>query len=614
MKLKLDKTLSLVAIGVVSALQGVQAAPVYEIKNIEDFDLNGTIESTRNGYGMFVNGNNESVGVSKGKKKLSVSDDDDDGVIDIEDGIAPEEQIIYSIDLPIVANNFTFTSDENGASGAWIPTFESVFGTTPPKDSDPDVPETINSIDAYYYGISTAGVKVGAYTAPEQTVEYTGSNEDQEYWYYREFEERGFVKLADGTEVPLLPPITEYYSEDEDVTVTVGGMSIAAAINENNVVAGYASTELSSTSIDRIESCITGETYPIDICVQREQYPNSSGYRNIVYQTRAYVWDVDNAQGIELPLGLESESETVFTAQGLGINVDGIVAGRSHVYRNGNTDKLAYDAAYWKKDSDGDYQYHWIPMKDDQRYSIAYDINDNGILVGSYNQYLDGYPRDKFFYFDTNNPDEGFVTPHDFFETISDRASRPKDINNLNQVVGYIEVTADKEKPRVKAGFLFDKDKDEFSDLNTLLTCGSKGYEQDAEGEWVRNRVEVEDGSGDTLSYESEIRIVEANSIGEDGTIVGTAFIRKPSYQFDSSGNLIIGDNGLPLFEIDGNGDPVTAFIPRMVVLQPTSNGEACPVEENDNSGNGNYERKGAASLGALLLLPLLWLRRRVKR
>lgn len=613
MKLKLDKTLSLVAIGVVSALQGVQAAPVYEIKNIEDFDLNGTIESTRNGYGMFVNSNNESVGVAKGKKKLSV-DDEDDGVIDVEDGIAPEELIVYSIDLPIIANNFTFTSDENGASGAWIPTFESVFGTTPPVDSDPDVPESINSIDAYYYGISTAGVKVGAYTAPEQTVEYTGTNEDQEYWYYREFEERGFVKLPDGSDVPLLPPVTEYYSEDEDVTVTVGGMSIAAAVNENNVVAGYASTELSKTSIDRIESCITGETYPIDICVQREQYPNTSGFRNIVYQTRAYVWDVDNAQGIELPLGLESDSDTVFTAQGLGINIDGIVAGRSHVYRNGNTDKLAQDAAYWKKDSDGNYQYHWIPMKDDQRYSIAYDINDNGILVGSYNQYLDGYPRDKFFYFDTNNPDEGFVTPNDFFEGISDRASRPKDINNLNQVVGYIEVTADKEKPRVKAGFLFDKDKDEFSDLNALLTCGSKGYEQDAEGEWVRNRVEVEDGSGDTLSYESEIRIVEANSIGEDGTIVGTAFIRKPSYQFDSDGNLIIGDNGLPLFEIDGNGDPVTAFIPRMVVLQPSSTGEACPVEENDNSGNGNYERKGAASLGALLLLPLLWLRRRVKR
>ncbi|WP_394205489.1 DUF3466 family protein [Shewanella waksmanii] len=614
MKLKLDKTLSLVAIGVVSALQTVHAAPVYEIKNIEDFDLNGTIESTRNGYGMFVNSNNESVGVSKGKKKLSVSDEDD-GVIDIEDGIAPEEQIIYSIDLPIIANNFTFTSDENGASGAWIPTFESVFGTTPPKDSDPDVPESINSIDAFYYGISTAGVKVGAYTAPEQKVEYTGSNEDQEYWYYREFEERGFVKLADGTEIPLLPPVTEYYNEDEDVTVTVGGMSLAAAINENNVVAGYASTELSKGSIDRINSCITGETYPIDICVQREQYPNGSGgSRNIVYQTRAYVWDVDNANGIALPLGLESDSDTVFTAQGLGINIDGVVAGRSHVYRNGNTDKLAYDAAYWKKDADGNYQYHWVPMKDDQRYSIAYDINDSGILVGSYNQYIDGYLRDKFFYFDTNNPEEGFVTPNDFFEGLSDRSSRPKDINNQGQVVGYIEVTADKEKPRVKAGFLYNKPQDEFSDLNSLLTCGSKGYEQNSEGKWVRHLVEVEDGSGDTLTYESEIRIVEANSIGEDGTIVGTAFIRKPSYQFDSDGNLIIGDNGLPLFEIDGNGDPVTAFIPRMVVLQPNSNAEACPIEENDNSGNGNYERKGAASLGALILLPLLWLRRRVKR
>lgn len=94
---------------------------------------------------------------------------------------------------------------------------------------------------------------------------------------------------------------------------------------------------------------------------------------------------------------------------------------------------------------------------------------------------------------------------------------------------------------------------------------------------------------------------------------MGTAFIRKPSYQYDEKGNLIIGENGKPLFSLNANGQPVTAYLPRMVVLKPTTSGTACEVEETDNSGNGKYERKGAASFAWLLLLPLVWLRRRVQ-
>jgi len=144
-----------------------------------------------------------------------------------------------------------------------------------------------------------------------------------------------------------------------------------------------------------------------------------------------------------------------------------------------------------------------------------------------------------------------------------------------------------------------------------LLTCESKGFEKGADGNWARHKVEVKDGTGKVLSYNSDILIVEAASINEEGTIVGTAFIRKPSYQLDKDGNIIVGENGLPLFELSGNGDPVTAYIPRMVVLKPTTNGEACTVDESTDTGN--YERKGAASFAWLLALPLVWLRRRVR-
>ncbi|WP_281214344.1 DUF3466 family protein [Shewanella insulae] len=616
MKLKFDRAISLVAAGVITALQTAHATPVYEIQNIEDYDLNGTLESTINGYGMFVNQQDKMVGISKGKKKLEV-DDETGGAIDIEDGIPPEQLVSYSINAPIIANNFTFSADGNGAAGSWIPTFDSVFGTTHPKDTDEDQPETINSINAYYYGINNNGIKVGTYTAPEQKTEFTGErndkNQDQEYWYYREFEERGFLKTAEGTDIALVPPYTVYSKDDTDVVV--GGISVAAAINDNNLIAGYATTELSKSSETNVDKCITGEDYPVDVCVQKAQYPDSSNVRRIIYQTRAFVWQFDGTDvtPTELPLGLESTSDSIFTAQGIGLNSEGVIAGRSHVYRNDNKDKLAFDAAYWKKDAQGDYQYHWVKMTNDQLSSVAYDINDNGILVGSYRRYIEGYLRDKFFYLDTNAEDPTFVTPNDFYEVMSDRSSRPRDINNKDQVVGFVEVTSEKETPRMKGAFLYDKASDEFNVIDDLLVCESKGYVKDDAGKWTRNQVEVVDGDGKTLYYDSEIRIVEANSINDDGTIVGTAFIRKPSYQYDEKGNLIIGENGKPLFSLNANGQPVTAYLPRMVVLKPTTSGTACDVKENDDSGNGKYERKGAASFAWLFLLPLVWLRRRVQ-
>lgn len=250
-------------------------------------------------------------------------------------------------------------------------------------------------------------------------------------------------------------------------------------------------------------------------------------------------------------------------------------------------------------------------MADAVSSSIAYDVNDNGIVVGSYRSYISGYLRDKFFYFDINTPDVPYVTPNDFAATTTDLSSKPKDINNKGQIVGYIETTYDKEKPRPKAGFLYEKSTGEFSNLNTLLTCESKGFEKGADGNWTRHKVEVQDGTGKVLSYNSDIQVVEASSINEDGTIVGTAFIRKPSYQFDKNGNIIVGENGLPLFELSGNGEPVTAYVPRMVVLKPATNGQACTVD--DSTDTGNYERQGAASLAWLLALPLVWLRRRVR-
>lgn len=171
MKLKLDNALSLVALGVLGVLNSAHAAPVYEIVNIDNYDLKGTLEGTRNGYALGVNANDELVGISKGKKKLSTADIED-GVIDVEDGIAPEESITYSIDKPIIANNFTFVAKENDSSNPWLPTFDSINGTTVPSDTS-----VINSVDSFYYDINDAGLKVGSMTSPEKKTENTATAE-----------------------------------------------------------------------------------------------------------------------------------------------------------------------------------------------------------------------------------------------------------------------------------------------------------------------------------------------------------------------------------------------------------------------------------------------------
>ncbi|GGP53647.1 hypothetical protein GCM10009347_20620 [Shewanella algicola] len=631
MKLKFDKALSLVAIGVLSVIGSAQAASVYEIVNIEDYDLNGTLDGTRNGYAMAINDEDELVGISKGKKKLT-TDDVDDSVIDVEDGISEAETITYSVYSEIEANNFTFIASDNASVGSWVPEFFSMANTFDPsnEDYDDDDELIVNDVDTYFYGINNNGVKVGAYTGEELTLDYEGTSTTQEYFYYRKFELRG-IAVKNDIEYPLMPSFTTYErdqtSDVDAATVEVGGWSLASRVNSDNLVVGYGSTELSSASEDRIDNCIeeaedtdVDNPIPTDICVQILQYPDAgNGTRYIQYQTRGFVWDLDNLdedglpESTELELGLtpDEDSTLIFTSQGLGINSNGDVAGRSHVYRNGDEDDLYFDAAYWTRDENGDYEYNWVEMEDEVYYSIAYDINDSGILVGSYTKYIDGYLRSKFFTFDTNNPEEGITTPNDFQTSLSDLSSKGKDINNQGQVVGYIESTYDKDTPRPKVGFLYDMNTEEFVDLNEQLTCESKGFLRNTDGDWERNTVSVQDGTGEILTYESDISVVEANSINEDGTIVGTAFIRKPEYQYDTSGDLIVGENGLALFELDGNGDPVTSYLPRMVVLKPTG-GEAC--SSTDAEDDGAYERQGAASFGWLFALPFLWLRRRVKK
>lgn len=620
MKLTLDKTLSLVSISVLGALGTLPAnatiqEQAYEIINLEDAEVKGTLKGTQRAYGMGVNAAGQMIGLSQGRPALPPREDNDP-VVDVTGGIAPELAVAPSISTPLVANNFTskLNADPAGVNGV---EFDSLGGSVAP-DVTP-----ANSIQAAVYGINAAGIKVGEVSSAQKSMEYTGGTEEkpeQKTGYYRDFEQRGIVTLPTG-EVELPPPFTTYIYQPKDtakapIPVNLGGRSVAAAINAAGLVAGYGTTAMNTNGEAAIDSCFAeGQTLPLPLCVQIKQFNGEDGY-----QVRAMVWNTNNAQPLEaktLPLGLvpPEDSTTTYLAQGFGINSEGSVAGHSHI-----EDRTDLHAAYWQltdpADPASDYGFHAVPFGSQTEYSsMANDINDDGLLVGSYRTNISGYFPTKFFVFDTKSG-EVAITPNDFYDYTSDLSSSPSDINNQGLVVGSVEISHDQFNSRERAAFLYDTGShsgtEAFIDLNTVLTCESKGLVPHGENQWQRQRISAVDGSGKTYEYERVIKLIEAKSITDDGMyIAGTALVNYPLFELDGSNNMVIGENGRPMFVLNADGQPLTGFVPTAVLLKQ-SNQAVCDYVEPEPP----YERQGGAwGWGLLLLTPLAMLRRRaVKR
>ncbi|WP_163938477.1 DUF3466 family protein [Paraferrimonas sp. SM1919] len=582
--------LSAIAFGIASTWGQVQAAPVYEIVSIKDYDL-PTLNGTRNNYAMDVNANGEVVGVAKGRNLVVSSSEA--GINNPANGIDAKETVANTVDKPFIGNNFTFNATENTN---WEITFEPILDATHPEQT-----ENKNTTDTVFFGINDNGFKVGTTSAVMKTLDKPDSNDDSK-WYYRDYETRGFSKRNSDIR-ELTPPFTEYNG------AVVGGYSIAADINENNLIVGSASIDLTTGSKAEIDACINGnsETAPTDICIQSKQLPDLSGQVKVNYQNRAYQWQLTSSGVVakQLPYPFQiAEGDTFnYTSQALGVNDYGETVGRSYVRRANNN--LYLDAVYW--DRAGDVQ--TIPFSDDKRQSIANAINNNGILVGNYQSYISGYLRNKFFYFNINNPTEGTVEPLDFFASRSDLSSNPRSINNNNVVVGNIDIDQEKQKDRRKNAFYYEIDNKKFHNLNDLLTCESKGFEKDNQGNWVRHQVKVEDSNGTLLSYNTEIVVVEAVKIQDDGTITGTALITKPKVQLDANGFPVVDASGNPTFELNGRGQPTTQQIARQVVLRPTGD-QACSIQDA-NTEYPTFKRKGANAWWMIALLPLVFFRRR---
>ncbi|GAA4896089.1 DUF3466 family protein [Ferrimonas pelagia] len=688
-----------VAVAVAAALtlgataQAAQMWPVYEIVNLDEvFSVKGTLTNTQQGYGMAVS-NGVVIGLSKGVNDASTEDEDTDLDDDI-NAILPESGVTAnSIRRQFVGNNFLFQHDEaNGYEPVYVPLLEDKVPVVNPDPEDDDTPR----INAFYFGAGAEayGLRFGSTSAPQEApVENPNFNpspeefededgvdddnqpyDDDQFFYYRDFENRAFVQRSDALDefTLLAPPFTQFTAispfddgTEFDGIIDVGGISVASAMNNLGSVVGYASIGLSSSSETTLQSCVDAfylgapseeedededdntfvpEPNPIEICVQSAQ--NSA----LTYQSRAYRWEMDfgdltvdeaRSRALPLPFNVEEGSTDVYTTQALGVNDQGWVVGRSPAAKDPDAapdDVEFINSNLWAMAWDFNDQPRLIgpTLEDSDRVfqSIAYDVNDSGIAVGVVQRFISGYTRLKFGWVDLNaEGDLEFTEPNDFFEQQSDFSSRARSINNNGMIVGNIEVDTVQNLPRRVRAFLYNQPEDEFVNLNELLTCRSRGLvegtelAEDGEPVYVNYRVTDTENFDDDVTYEVDIAVVDGVHIADDGTIAATALVNLPRLKTDfvdvedEEGNVIgtvrrivIGENrGKPVIDVDANGNFITDQVPRSVVLKQTTSSDACGVPLDDGLNMQPNKRQGAGlGFGWLLALaPLAWLRRR---
>lgn len=369
------------------------------------------------------------------------------------------------------------------------------------------------STNSYVNGITDDGWIFGNSSAPYLPVDFTKSNgEDTTYWV-REFTTRAFFSPDKGqTIVSVLPP--------ED---TYGGESAILDISDTKIAVGYASTSVDEAAIDYIEDTSGGcsdddtlEDMPFEVCVQ--------AIATGMYNTEAFKWYVD-AQGVLTTESLghlvtpheDDQRELVSIAQ--AVNSHGVVAGYSTGWVQNNefnpsrNERSSLYAVIFRNGEVIDLN------TDHEKYynSRAYDINDSGIVVGHVTTLINGNPRTKFYYIDTNSDELIMEFPDDFFNGSSSTA---RAINERGYIVGEGEYETHNDSSantRRKHAFLYDLNIDYFVDINDLLTCDSP--------------------------YE----VIEARDINENNEISGTAILK--IQKRDSKGELMLDEDGQQLYE-----------------------------------------------------------------
>lgn len=399
----------------------------------------------------------------------------------------------------------------------------------------------------YLFNVNSNQLAVGYGTGPYRYYEWKNKSETEYARWLREFDSHGFTYNAQG-KVSTLTPLYD----------THGGNSGAYAINDNNLAVGYSSVGITASSEDYIKNTCLKDGGHI------QAYCDSLA----VFTTRAVAWqlDVDGAVQSVVDLGLafepkpDDDGDNVdfrFVSQAYQLNDRGVIVGRSHNYEQINEgdkyyqdqDYVDYYAIIWEPQGDGKYKKFDITDREEYYRSYAMDVNNSDIVVGHAFDILYGYSRTKAFYYDINGGERYFTELPSLYDSSGSTANA---INNKGTIVGEYEYEyTPSSSIRRRHGYLYNMGDKSLTDLNKLTQCNSK--------------------------YE----VVEANSIADDGTILGTA-----SYEVqarDANGNLAYSES---------TGKPIMTVVVRGVMLKPIPGGtiDECPVEVPDP-----VERKGAS-------------------
>lgn len=437
------------------------------------------------------------------------------------------------------------------------PTQERVIYDVEHPDYDGGLTRSVENI---FTSISEDGVKAGWGSAPYTKIQFTEDGEtESDTHYIRDFTRRGFVMTNTGERIDLMP--TE---------VTYGGISGAYSIvqvSDGYLVVGETSVSIASDSQESLDESCDGDKLPVEVC--HESYVNSSS--RALYNRNATMWRLDNALNVtdtvDLGLGIvpdEDEQKRAWRSTALAVNENEIAVGYSVVrYRDG--DGITQYPVYYK---DGNVV-EFIDEYDYRPGGRAVAINDNNIITGYAIKRIENTERSKFFYHNVATGETTF--PSDFFKSSSAVAT---DINDNGLIIGQGEVETSSSASRRKEAFIYDINKDTFTNLNDLLPC----FANDGES---------------SFPYV----VAEAISISNDGTVYGTA--TKTVDKRDAQGNVVV----------DANGKVEQESVVVSVKLKYNADGvaEKCPEKAQET-----YERQGAsfAPLG-LLLLPLVAIRRR---
>ena len=327
--------------------------------------------------------------------------------------------------------------------------------------------------------VADNGWVVGDSTAPLELLPYVNESDETVNYQVRDYGLRAFVNI-DDQQIELLPEFTE-----------LGGVSAAYGLNNSRQVAGFSSIGFDLRDVygalnaSIYVSCNNDETrgdIPVEACMASLQ--KLSNFKN-----NATRWTLDEAlQVIEsktyaalttveefiAETGYDGDESNIrISSIAYGINDSGVMVGEaSNIYTGpkikGVTTDLTTSAAMFVNDEVVD-----ISNPAEFYNSKALGINNTGLVYGVGAKYVNGKNASKLFIYDTTN--ESSVIVDGFFKSSS---MNPRDMNESGQIVGEAEIDAtfSAGSTRRKHAFLYDYNDGSFVDLNDLIACDS-GYE-----------------------------------------------------------------------------------------------------------------------------------------